>query len=308
MSPGRASGVEPMRVVFIGCVDFSAAMLETILQVEECRVVGIVTRRDSAVNADFQSLEPRATELAIPCLLAEGNDQASMASWIFEQSPDLICCFGWSYLLRPEILTIPPRGVIGYHPAALPRNRGRHPIIWALALGLRETASTFFFMDEGADTGDIIDQRPVSISENDDAATLYAKLVAIAILQVSDFLPKVAAGTNERRSQKGLEGNSWRKRGRDDGKIDWRMSSRAICNLVRALSRPYPGAHCLVGGVEIKVWKAACDDASFPDSDHLEAGRILAVSGSEIVVKCGEGAVRLIEHGFSTLPEVGASL
>ena len=50
-------------------------------------------------------------------------------------------------------------GILGYHPSLLPFNRGRHPIIWALALGLKETGSTFFFMDENADTGDIVSQK-----------------------------------------------------------------------------------------------------------------------------------------------------
>jgi methionyl-tRNA formyltransferase len=62
-------------------------------------------------------------------------------------------CLGWSNLLKAEILKAAPLGVIGFHPAALPANRGRHPLIWALGLGLDETATTFFFMDKGADRG-----------------------------------------------------------------------------------------------------------------------------------------------------------
>jgi len=65
----------------------------------------------------------------------------------------------WLVQINPkESLDLPHLGVIDFHPAALPANRGRHPIIWALVLGLQETASTFFFMDEGADSGDIISQ------------------------------------------------------------------------------------------------------------------------------------------------------
>ena len=60
-----------------------------------------------------------------------------------------------------RILDLAPLGIIGFHPAALPRNRGRHPIVWALVLGLEETASTFFFMDKGADTGDILSQEKI---------------------------------------------------------------------------------------------------------------------------------------------------
>ena len=71
---------------------------------------------------------------------------------------------GWSRIIGKELLAVPPKGIVGYHPAALPANRGRHPIIWALALGLKETASTFFFMDNGADSGPIISQKSLIIS------------------------------------------------------------------------------------------------------------------------------------------------
>jgi len=64
-----------------------------------------------------------------------------------------------SSLLKKELLSLPPNGVLGYHPAKLPQNRGRHPLIWSLVLGLEESASTFYFMDEGADSGDILSQK-----------------------------------------------------------------------------------------------------------------------------------------------------
>lgn len=76
------------------------------------------------------------------------NDNSSV-KFIRECNPDIIYCFGWSQLIKSEILNIPKLGVIGNHPAELPKNRGRHPIIWALALGLKQTASTFFIMNEG---------------------------------------------------------------------------------------------------------------------------------------------------------------
>jgi methionyl-tRNA formyltransferase len=80
-------------------------------------------------------------------------------------------------------------GVVGFHPAALPENRGRHPLIWALVLGLEETASTFFFMDEGADSGDLLSQRRISIEPADDAGSLYARITEVAMCQIREFVP-----------------------------------------------------------------------------------------------------------------------
>ena len=63
-----------------------------------------------------------------------------------------------------------------FSPGLTPQNRGRHPIIWTLALGLCETGSTFFFMDEGADSGDILSQKKITILPEDNAGSLYQKL------------------------------------------------------------------------------------------------------------------------------------
>ena len=91
-------------------------------------------------------------------LIAKANNK-----WIQDLNPDLIFCLGWSSLLKRSTLDIPKFGVIGYHPSLLPKNKGRHPIIWALALGLKETGSTFFLMNEGVDTGKIINQKRLKL-------------------------------------------------------------------------------------------------------------------------------------------------
>ena len=99
----------------------------------------------------------------IPVRYTPNINSEEVIGWISNLAPDVIFCFGWSGLLKKELLQIPPMGVIGYHPTALPKNRGRHPITWALNLGLKETASTFFFMDDGIDSGDILSQKKVLI-------------------------------------------------------------------------------------------------------------------------------------------------
>ncbi len=294
-----------MKAVFIGCVEFSYALLERLLELDGIDIAGVVTRETSDFNADFRSLEPLAQKAGVPSLNVSGNDQETMAAWIKDLSPDVIFCLGWSYLLGRDILDIPPEGVIGYHPALLPRNRGRHPVVWALALGLKETGSTFFVIDEGADSGDIVSQRRVAIGGEDDARALYDKLLNTAKGQLDDVIGGLLTGNLERTPQDPSKATTWRKRGKRDGEIDWRMTAQGICNLVRALSRPYVGAHCLCNGAEPKIWKAA--PAAAADAD-IEPGRVLAIEGTAITVKCGDGAVTLVEHEFQDLPAVGDSL
>ena len=147
-----------VRVAIIGCVVFSRRMFHAALAIEAIDVVAVVTRAQSAVNADFRSLASDAEAAGIPYLNVEGRGEEAIRDFLITHDVELGLCVGWSYLLSNEVLAAVPRGIIGYHPAALPRNRGRHPFIWALVLGLKETASTFFLMDAGADTGAILHQ------------------------------------------------------------------------------------------------------------------------------------------------------
>lgn len=294
-----------MKAAVIGCVRFSRTILSQLLELDGIDIAGVVTKESSSFNADFQSLEPLARDRRIPCLAVEGNDQAAIAGWVRDIAPDVAFCVGWSYLLGPEILAIPGHGVIGYHPALLPRNRGRHPIVWALVLGLAETGSTFFVMDEGADSGAIVSQRRVTISDDDDAASLYGKLEAAAGEQLIDVAEGLNRGTLEPVPQDPAKASYWRKRGEKDGQIDWRMSAAGIRNLVRGLAHPYVGAHCVCRGRAYKVWKVAV--AAAPRAD-VEPGRVLAVGADGVTVKCNDGAVTLVEHEIADSPFVGECL
>ncbi len=279
-----------MRIIFIGSVEFSRRALEKLVELN-AEIVGICTLRESKFNSDFCDLSNYGKSQSIPCRYVENINSAESVSWIREKSPDIIFCFGWSRLLKREVLSATPMGVLGFHPAALPQNRGRHPLIWALVLGLSKTASTFFFMDEGADSGDILSQKEVSISDSDDARSLYDKISYTALVQIEDFLPKLISGNFETIKQNSALANTWRKRGAADGKIDWRMSANSIHNLVRGLTEPYIGAHFVYQETEIKVWKTEIVDEK---NSNIEPGKIIDIDAVGVpAVKCGEKAIRM---------------
>lgn len=296
-----------MKLVFIGCVQFSFTTLSRLLPFNNSKleIVGVITKESSAFNADFASLVPLAIENNIPYYIAKRNDQQGMLNWLKKLSPDIIYCFGWAYLLNESILRLPKIGVVGYHPAALPQNRGRHPIIWALALGLQKTASTFFFMDQGADSGDILSQRFLPILSSDDASTLYHKLTETACNQITEFTPKLISGNFKRMVQDHSKANYWRKRNKVDGEIDWRMSAICIHNLVRALTHPYAGAHFVYDRKDVKVWKTLLVENSNREYENIEGGKIVEIDGPEILVKCGWGLLKLIEYDCNLSFKVG---
>lgn len=293
-----------MKIIFIGTVEFSYKALKKLIELN-AEIVGVCTKKKSDFNSDFEDLTPLCKKADIPFKYVNDINSNENIDWIRSLSPDIIFCFGWSNLIKKDLLNLSKMGVVGYHPALLPKNRGRHPLIWALALGLNDSGSTFFFMTEGADDGDILTQEKVEILYEDDAKSLYDKVSNIALRQIETFLPKLQNNSFETIKQNNDLANVWRKRGKVDGKIDFRMTSRAIYNLVRALTKPYVGAHVEYNGQDISIWKV--EEVEF-DQNNIEFGKVLENDGKSIVVKTYDKAIKIIDHGFKDLPKVGEYL
>jgi Methionyl-tRNA formyltransferase len=281
-----------MRIVFIGCVKSSSIFLQKLIEMKE-DLVGVVTKAESAFHADFVDLGSICRDNNIDYIQIQHVNDIQSKKYIKSKKPDLILCLGWSQLLDEEVLHIPRLGCIGFHPAELPYNRGRHPLIWALVLGLEKTASSFFLMDADADRGRMVSQKYVDIDISDDAASLYDKVMDAAVIQLGDILSdfkkhKVAFIEYE------AEGNLWRKRGKEDGRIDWRMSSRGIYNLVRALTKPYLGAHFIYQEKEYKVWKVR--EIYRKGYENIEPGKVIEVfSNFNFIVKTADGLIEVLE-------------
>ncbi|QPH98685.1 methionyl-tRNA formyltransferase [Campylobacter concisus] len=290
-----------MKILFIGTVEFSYKVLKKLIELN-AEIVGICTKKKSDFNSDFADLTPLCKKAGIPFKYIDDINSNENIAWIRSLSPDIIFCFGWSNLIKKDLLGLPKMGVVGYHPALLPKNRGRHPLIWALALGLNDSGSTFFFMTEGADDGDILSQEKIEILYEDDAKSLYNKVSNVALKQIETFLPKLQNNSFKTIKQNNDLANVWRKRGKVDGKIDFRMTSRAIYNLVRALTKPYVGAHVEYNGQDISIWKV--EEVEF-DQNNIEFGKVLENDGKSIVVKTYDKAIKIIDHDFKELPKVG---
>ncbi|HFP7737507.1 TPA: formyltransferase family protein [Campylobacter lari] len=289
---------------FIGCVDFSAKILSELLKNSNVKIVGLATMRESSFNSDFFDISRIGN---IPFIYTNDINNKSSIEFIKNCNPDIIYCFGWSKLIKKELLNLYP--IIGFHPAKLPKNRGRNPITWALFLNLSKTASTFFIMDEDMDSGRILSQKEVKISKNDDAQSLYDKIVKIAIKQVEDFTTKIACShdhisylkTHSYEQNLSLS-NIWRKRSASDGIIDFRMNSEAIYNLVRALSKPYCGADVKYKNIYYKIWKTKIENNIF--CNNIECGKILNIKDKKILVKTYNGAIWLVKHEIAPLPKI----
>jgi len=296
--------MKKIKIVFVGCVNFSASMLNEII-INGYKPSLVITKKSSRFNSDFCDLSTICIKNNIKYIYTNDVNSNEVINELKAHKPDVVFCFGWSSLIKKDFLQIPTLGVLGFHPALIPENKGRHPIIWALALGLKQTGSTFFFMDEGADTGDIISQVKLNIDIKDNASTLYDKIIATSKTQIHDILLELENASYSKRKQNLNKGNSWRKRTKKDGEIDFRMSSMSIYNLVRSLDKPYPGSHFILNNEEIKVWKVKIGNEV---SNNIEPGKVLAIKNDKIQIKTGDGTVWLLNHELLSKPTINTYL
>lgn len=282
-----------MKVILIGCVKSSELFLEKLIEME-VDIVGVITKEKAGFNADYADLGHICKKRGIDYLYITNINGNESKEFIRNKKIDLLLCLGWSQILDKEILSIPRMGCIGFHPAELPHNKGRHPIIWALALGLEKTASTLFMIDEDVDSGNILSQEIIDITYEDDASTLYKKIMEKAVYQLENVINNISCNEIKSIAQDKLQGNIWRKRGKEDGRIDWRMSSSGIYNLVRALTKPYVGAHFCYKGNEYKVWKVK--EIFLNSMDNIEPGKVICVkSGTDFIVKVQDNLIEVLD-------------
>ncbi len=262
-------------------------------------IVALLTlaSEDAVFHGDYVDLGPAAGEHGIPVVRVRDLGDPAELQRLRALAPDLVCVFGWSRLLPAAVLEIPPLGCIGSHPALLPEHRGRHPITWALVEGLSESGLTFFYLDEGADSGDILWQRSFAIDPDDDAASVYRKVEDLAADAIQEFLPRLADGTAQRVPQDDARATYWRRRTDADRVIDWSQPAARIHDLVRGLARPYVGATTLVGGEETVVWRAALPAGALTGEPAAAEvpGTVVSRDRETMDVRCADSYVRLLE-------------
>lgn len=135
--------------------------------------------------------------------------------------PDLVIVAGWRHLVPPGLLRLPRLGVVGFHSAKLPEYPGRAPIPWTLLRGDEYAYNTLFFLDEGVDSGDIIDYARTRIHPHDTPATLYEWVAETCVRMLRRNLPLLKEGAAPRMPQDPA------KRGPEttkDGWLRWQLS------------------------------------------------------------------------------------
>jgi len=283
------AGAHP-RILFVGTVLEGRRCLEALIEAGE-RPSAIVTLDPALarLTSGWVPFDDIAASLGVPLVAVRDLNTEENVELVAALHPDLILVIGWTRLLGRAVLRLPPLGSVGFHASLLPRYRGRAPVNWAIINGERETGNTMFFLDEGVDTGDIIDQRRIPIEDGDDCATLYEKVAAAGIEMLLVHLPALKAGRAPRSPQDEFAATVMPRRRPQDGRIDWGQDARSLFNWVRALTHPYPGAFTHHGGRRLFVWRAMPGDAA---TDALP-GRLVEGADGSVQVATGSGTLRL---------------
>ena len=278
-----------LRFALCGGSSFAGRCLEGLVEAG-ADVVGLVALRGETLRpADFVDLAAHPLAASTPTHRTDEVNAPETLRFLRERRPDLLLV-SWPRLLAPETLATATFGAVGTHWSLLPANRGRHPLHWALALGLDRTGLTFFRLDEGVDTGPIVHQTAIPIGESDYISDLVGKLHDAAAPGVRRLVEILRQDPRAGRPQDAAGANTWRKRTPDDCRIDLRMSAKAIYDLVRSYSHPFPGATLRHGGIDHPVYRSEVVRSS---ASHHEPGRVEAVEAGAVVVKAGEDAIRL---------------
>lgn len=280
-----------MRLVFFGTPAFAVPTLRALVD-EGAEVVGVVTQPDrpqgrsrSVVVAP--PVKEAALELDLPVFQPDRPRGDVFLAGLRRLRPDLGVVVAYGHILRPEVLAVPPRGMLNIHASLLPRHRGAAPIQTAILAGDTVTGVTIMQMDAGMDTGPILHQLRTPIEATDTAGTLTGRLAQLGAQALIEALVLLQRGELPAVPQDDARATQAPKIDRDAARVHWATGTEAVSRMIRAFD-PWPGAWTELDSHEVKLFGALAT------ASQGEPG---VVTGTEpmLIVGTGDGAVAIAE-------------
>ncbi len=248
--------MKPLRIVFMGTPDFAVPVLNALIDGPD-RVIGVVCQPDRKRGRGKKLMPPPTKVIAqaagIPVLQPTSIRTDDFLEEVGALAPDVIVVAAYGKILPGNLLNLPPMGTINVHGSLLPKYRGAAPIQWALIKGERETGITIMQMDEGMDTGDILLQAPLAITDSDTAGTLFAKMAELGgttLLKALTLLKENALVPVKQDDSLACEAPMLTKK---QGHIDWNKPAAELHCLIRGLD-PWPSAYGFHGGKRFRFF------------------------------------------------------
>lgn len=277
--------MKDVRVVFMGTPEFACPVLKMLI--ENTNVVCVVTKEDKLVGRK-KVLTPSpvaivADEAGIDVLKPRKLKEEYEA--VLNYKPDLIVTCAYGQIVPKLVLDYPEYGCVNVHASLLPKYRGASPISAAIMDGEEETGITIMYMDEGLDTGNIINSKSIKIEDDDTLGTLSDKLSVLGSELLKTTLPKIIDQTCFNIKQDDEASNYVGLLKRSDERLDFNKTRKQLYNYIRALN-PAPMANILVNGVE---WKVV--ESKIGNEGRYEIGVVTNVYKDSFGIGCADGEI-----------------
>ncbi len=236
-----------MKLGFVTCVQLGFSCMDAIYKVGGELQVVITLKDNKAKNKSGRVyLDGFCKNNSIDLVKIDHVNDDDVIKVIKKYNLDWLFIIGWSQIANKRLINTPKLGVLGMHPTLLPKGRGRASIPWAIIKGL----------DEGVDTGPILSQYKIPLTDSTTATELYASVNNAHVNLITDIVPKMLNESIKLKEQDNSSATEWEGRVPTDGEVDLKGSVVTAERLVRATTKPYPGAFIMVNGQKYIVWKA----------------------------------------------------
>lgn len=280
-----------MRIVFFGTPAFAVPSLQALLH-GRFTLAGVVTQPDKPQGRSRSELVAppiKATALAagVPVLQPVRPVGDVFLTGLRRLEPDLGIVVAYGHVLRPEVLAVPPRGMINVHASLLPRHRGAAPIQQAILAGDRQTGITIMQMEEGLDSGPILHSVATPVGSDETAGSLAARLAELGASALIETLSLLSGGLVRPQAQDHSRASYAPKLDREAARLLWERDAAVLVRQIRAFD-PSPGAWAQHNRGTLKLFNAREAQGSAEPGTVLEAG-------NRLVIAAGSGAVAVTE-------------
>jgi len=246
-----------MKIAFTTCVQLGLSCIEKIYEIGgNLDLLITLNDKDAKNKSGRVYLDEIAKKENIPLLKVHNINDEVVIGALKKYDIDWLFIIGWSQIAKKEVLETPHKGCIGMHPTLLPLGRGRAAIPWTILKGLKETGVTMFKIDEGVDTGAIIGQGIITLDSTTTATELYQKVVDMHVELLAEHWQDIVNDTVILAAQDESKATEWPGRKPEDGEITKYFTMLEADRMVRALTKPYPGAFYDTDKGRYRVWRA----------------------------------------------------
>jgi methionyl-tRNA formyltransferase len=285
------------RAVFMGTPQFAVPCLEALVDIAD--VTAVVCQPDRPAGRGLELTPPpvKARALALGLTVEQPTKlrTGAFAQWLREQQVDVALVVAYGRILPKDVLEAPRLGCVNVHASLLPKYRGAAPITWAVVHGEAESGVTLMKMDEGMDTGDMLERFASPIDPDETAGELSERLSALGALAVRRGLPKYVARGYVAEPQDHARATSAPILEKEDGRIAFDKPARAVHDHVRGMT-PWPGAFTTRSGKTVKIHATRVCDVPEPKTGDTRAapGTVVFADKTRVLVACGDRGVELV--------------